>query len=93
AIDAVMETAHGAAELVRQTPHVELVRDPELSIVLVRRPGWQRSDYDRWSARLLAEQTAFVTPTTWEGEAVARLAFLHPDATLDMVREILDTMA
>jgi glutamate/tyrosine decarboxylase-like PLP-dependent enzyme len=93
AVDAVLETAHGAAELVRRTPHVELVRDPELSIVLVRRPGWRRADYERWSERLLADQTAFVTPTTWEDEAIARLAFLHPDTTLDMVGEILDSMA
>jgi len=35
----------------------------------------------------------FVTPTTWEGETVARLAFLHPGTTVDMVAEILATMA
>jgi hypothetical protein len=42
---------------------------------------------------MLADQTGFVTPTTWEGETVARFAFLHPDTTEEMVREILDTMA
>jgi len=93
AIDAVLETAAASAELIRATPHVELVRDPELSIVLLRRPGWTREDYDRWSAKLLTDQTAFVTPTSWEGEPVARLAFLHPDTTLGMVGEILDSMA
>ncbi|HXX90282.1 MAG TPA: pyridoxal-dependent decarboxylase [Acidimicrobiales bacterium] len=93
AVDAVLETAHASADVVRASPHVELVCEPELSIVLVRRPGWTRTDYDRWSAQLLADQTAFVTPSTWEGEPVARLAFLHPDTTVDMVREILDTMA
>ncbi len=93
AVDAVLETAHASAELIRSTPHVELVRHPELSIVLLRRTGWRREDYDRWCERMLAEQTAFVTPTTWEGEPIARLAFLHPDTTLDMVGEILDSMA
>jgi len=43
--------------------------------------------------KLLADQVAFVTPTRWEGETVARFAFLHPHTTLDMVAEILDTMA
>jgi hypothetical protein len=43
--------------------------------------------------RLLAEQTAFVVPTSWEGGTVARLAFLHPHTTLAMVQEILDSMA
>jgi glutamate/tyrosine decarboxylase-like PLP-dependent enzyme len=93
AVDAVLDTATAAAALIGRTPHVELVREPELSIVVFRRPGWTREDYDRWSAALLAGQTAFVTPTSWEGEPAARLAFLHPDTTVDMVGEILDTMA
>jgi hypothetical protein len=35
---------------------------------------------------------AFVTPTKWEGETVARLAFLHPDTPDEMVRQILESM-
>jgi glutamate/tyrosine decarboxylase-like PLP-dependent enzyme len=93
AIDTVLDTVERSADLVRATPHVELVRQPELSILLLRRPGWQRADYDRWSERLLTAQTAFVTPTTWEGEPAARLAFLHPDTSLEMVEEILRSMA
>jgi glutamate/tyrosine decarboxylase-like PLP-dependent enzyme len=93
AIDTVLDTVERSADLVRGTPHVELVRQPELSILLLRRPGWQRADYDRWSERLLTDQTAFVTPTTWEGEPAARLAFLHPDTSLEMVEEILNSMA
>jgi len=50
-------------------------------------------DYEAWSAQLLRNQTGFVTPTTWEGETVARFAFLHPDTTVEMIREILDSMA
>jgi hypothetical protein len=42
---------------------------------------------------LLADQVGFVTPTAWEGETMARFAFLHPDTTLEMVDEILATMA
>ena len=79
--------------MIDETPHTELVRQPELSVVLFRRPGWGKADYDAWSARLLADQTGFVTPTTWEGETVARFAFLHPNTTDAMVREILATMA
>jgi aromatic-L-amino-acid decarboxylase len=33
-----------------------------------------------------------VTPTRWEGETVARFAFLHPETSDEMVAEILDTM-
>ena len=70
----------------------ELVRRPELSVVLFRRQGWDRDRYESWSARLLEDQIGFVVPTTWEGESVARLALLHPDTTVAMVAEILDTM-
>jgi hypothetical protein len=35
---------------------------------------------------------AFVTPTKWEGETVARLAFLHPDTSEELVIAILDSM-
>ncbi|HUZ08597.1 MAG TPA: pyridoxal-dependent decarboxylase [Acidimicrobiales bacterium] len=93
AVEAVLETARRSAELITELPHLELVREPELSIVLFRRTGWGRAEYDAWSARLLADQTGFVTPTTWEGAPVGRLAFLHPDTTVDMVREILATTA
>jgi glutamate/tyrosine decarboxylase-like PLP-dependent enzyme len=91
AIERVLATARAAADRIRALPHLELVREPELSIVLFRRAGWTAADYDAWSARLLAEQIAFVTPTRWHDEPVARLAFLHPETTLDLVDEILST--
>jgi hypothetical protein len=34
---------------------------------------------------------ALVIPTTWKGETVARLAFLHPDTTMEIVDEVLAT--
>ncbi|MGQ0823569.1 MAG: pyridoxal phosphate-dependent decarboxylase family protein [Actinomycetota bacterium] len=91
AIEHVLATARAAADRIRGLPHLELVREPELSIVLFRRIGWSTADYEAWSARLLDEQIAFVTPSRWKGESVARLAFLHPETTLDIVDEILAT--
>jgi aromatic-L-amino-acid decarboxylase len=93
AVEAGLAIARASAHLIIGTPQVELVREPVLSVVLFRRLGWTKADYEVWSARLLADQTGFVTPTTWEGETVARFAFLHPGTTLDMVAEILATMA
>jgi aromatic-L-amino-acid/L-tryptophan decarboxylase len=93
AVEAGLAIAQRSVDLIAATPHTELVRPPELSVVLFRRPGWTKPDYDRWSAQLLADQTGFVTPTTWEGETVARFAFLHPNTTEEMVAEILATMA
>jgi len=92
AVETVLANARAAAALVSATPYLELVREPTLSIVLFRRKGWSRNDYETWSARLLTEQIAFVTPTRWEGEPTARFALLHPDTTVDIVREIIETM-
>ncbi len=93
AVEAVLDITQRAADVVARAPHLELVRPPELSILLVRRPGWEAEDYAEWSRRLLEEQTAFVTPTTWEGDTVARLAFLHPHTSLAMVEDIVGSMA
>ncbi|HXW38494.1 MAG TPA: pyridoxal-dependent decarboxylase [Acidimicrobiales bacterium] len=89
AIEAVLEATRLAANLVEAATHLELVRRPELSIVLFRRTGWERADYESWSARLLADQVAFATPTTWEGQPVGRLALLHPDTTPALLEEIV----
>ena len=93
AVEAGLAIARRAAERIEAHPGVELVREPGLSIVLFRRHGWTKPEYDDWSARLLHDQIGFVTPTSWEGETVARFAFLHPETSVDMVDEILDTMA
>lgn len=92
AVDAAVDLAAETAGLIRGRPHLELLRDPELSVVLFRRTGWSAGDYHRWSARLLADQVGFVTPTVWLGETVARFCFLHPGTTREMVVEILDTL-
>jgi len=71
---------------------VSLVCDPELSVVLFRRPGWADADYTEWSRRLLRDQVAFVLPTRWRGATVARAVFLHPGTTLDIFDEVLAAM-
>jgi glutamate/tyrosine decarboxylase-like PLP-dependent enzyme len=93
AIETVLAVARQTADLIDRLGHVELVRRPELSVVLFRRTGWDLDDYERWSEQLLEDQIGFVVPTTWEGEPVGRLALLHPDTTVEMIGEVLDTMA
>lgn len=46
-----------------------------------------------WADDLLDRQVAFVPPTRWLGETVARFAFLHPQTPMDVVRAVLGTMA
>ncbi len=93
AVETVLANAKEVAALIARTPYLELVREPTLSIIVFRRQGWSRTHYEAWCASVLEDQVAFVTPTIWEGEAAARLALLHPDTTVEIVREIVDTMA
>ena len=90
AVQHVLDLTAEVAALVDESPHVELVREPGLSIVLWRRPGWGKEDYIDLQNRLLAEQEAFATPTVWEGEVIGRFALLHPSTTLEMVEVVLD---
>lgn len=92
AVEASLSMARRAAALIDGLDHVEVVVEPELSVVVFRRPGWDYGDYQRWSVRLLADQVAFVVPSRWHGEPVARFAFVHPGTTLELVAEILDSM-
>jgi aromatic-L-amino-acid decarboxylase len=91
AVEQVLETTRAATDRIRVLPHLELVLEPELSVVLFRRIGWDSARYAEWSAQLSRDQIALVVPTRWHGETVARLAFLHPDTTMGIVDEILAT--
>ncbi|MDQ1383808.1 MAG: hypothetical protein QOG65_1187 [Actinomycetota bacterium] len=93
AVEQVLTTTRAAAARIKALPHLELVLEPELSVVLFRRLGWDNAQYAAWSERLLREQVGLVVPTRWHGETVARFAFLHPDTTLEIVDEILATTA
>ncbi|HEX9542126.1 MAG TPA: pyridoxal-dependent decarboxylase [Streptosporangiaceae bacterium] len=93
AIEAGIRLARDTAAEIRTRHYLELIREPELSVVLFRRHGWAPELYTRWADQLLKDQVAFLPPTAWEGETVARFAFLHPHTPMDLVLEILDGMA
>ncbi|MEX0988972.1 MAG: pyridoxal-dependent decarboxylase [Actinomycetota bacterium] len=92
AVDRVLDITAATAEEIRWRDELELVLSPELSVVLFRRHGWEGSDYDAWSAKLLRDQIGYVLPTTWRGEKVVRMCFVNPETTLDDIRPILDTL-
>jgi aromatic-L-amino-acid/L-tryptophan decarboxylase len=89
AIEVAASLAAQTAELIKAAPQLELIREPDLGVVLFRRLGWKPEDYDAWAQRLHHDQVAFIPPTKWEGETVGRFAFLHPDTSLELVREVL----
>jgi len=92
AIETAIGLARQAADEIRSRSNLELIREPSLGVVLFRRAGWDAGQYTAWADRLLQNQVAFIPPSAWEGETVARFAFLHPHTSMDLVREILDRM-
>jgi glutamate/tyrosine decarboxylase-like PLP-dependent enzyme len=93
AVEAVLAVTAEAAEEIRRRPDLDLVMDPQLSVVLFRRRGWSGPDYSAWCERLLADGVAFLVPTAWRGERMMRFCFVNPRTTIEDVRAILDTMA
>jgi aromatic-L-amino-acid decarboxylase len=93
AIEAAIGLARETAVEIRARPYLELIREPDLSVVLFRRLGWSSRQYLEWADKLLDDQVAFIPPSAWEGETVGRFAFLHPHTPMELVRETLDRMA
>ncbi|WP_299445835.1 aminotransferase class V-fold PLP-dependent enzyme [uncultured Phycicoccus sp.] len=91
AVEHTLEVARFAAAEIARRDHLELVRERDLSVVVFRRLGWTPADYQAWSDRLLADEVAFVVPTTHRGETLARFAIVNPLTTEDDIRLILDT--
>jgi glutamate/tyrosine decarboxylase-like PLP-dependent enzyme len=93
AIERTLEVTRFAAAEIARRPYVEALREPDLSVIVFRRVGWSPEDYQAWSDRLLADQIAFVVPTSHEGETVTRFAIVNPSTSEDDITAILDTMA
>jgi glutamate/tyrosine decarboxylase-like PLP-dependent enzyme len=93
AIETTLRVAHAGAELIRGAAHLELVLEPELSVVVFRRLGWRPADYQRWSDDQLATGQSFVTPTAWRGETVLRWCVVNPLTTEADLAAIVASLA
>ncbi len=93
AVETVLFLTRQVADDIRRREYLELVTDPELSVVLFRRTGWGDAKYTAWCDRLLLEGIAFCLPTTWEDERVMRFCFVNPRTTAGDVTALLDSMA
>ena len=92
AMDKTMDLARDAAQLIKDHPNLELLMEPELSIVAFTRPGWEHVDYQRWSDKLLNDQIGFVTPSSHEGKPILRFAIVNPWTSLADIKIILATL-
>jgi glutamate/tyrosine decarboxylase-like PLP-dependent enzyme len=92
AIDTTLAVTRQVADEIHSRPYLELLIEPELTVLVFRRRGWTAADYDVWSARLFATGTAFVMPTHVWGEPAARIVILNPRTTFADIAMVLDAM-
>jgi glutamate/tyrosine decarboxylase-like PLP-dependent enzyme len=92
AVEEGIRLAKESAKRIEAHPNLELVRQPELSIVAFTRKGWTPAQYQQWSDALLEKQIGFIPPSKHDGESILRFAFVNPWTSMDDVQMILDTL-
>ncbi|MEO2172355.1 MAG: pyridoxal-dependent decarboxylase [Acidimicrobiales bacterium] len=92
AIEHTLEVTRATRDMVEAAEHLELVVEPELSVVAFRRRGWGSDDYQAWCDRLLAAGTALLTPTTFDGGAAMRICIVNPRTSVSDLQEVLATL-
>ena len=92
AVERTLDVSRTVADAIRSSSHLDLVCEPQLSVLLFRRVGWDSDTYSEWSQRLAREGVILCLPTTWHGETVLRLAFVNPATKAERVIEVLETL-
>jgi glutamate/tyrosine decarboxylase-like PLP-dependent enzyme len=92
AMEQTLVVAQQAAQLVRNHPHLELLCDPELSIVAFTRKGWVATDYQKWSDQLLEDQVGFIPPSSHHGQPILRFAIVNPWTKISDISMILERL-
>ncbi len=92
AISANVKLTHRIAKEIASRNHLKLVRDPQLSVVVFERVGWELEQYEAWSEKLLSDQFAFVVPSSHLGKPNTRFAIVNPLTKYEDLVKILDSM-
>jgi glutamate/tyrosine decarboxylase-like PLP-dependent enzyme len=92
ALEQTLTVSREGAELIREAPHLRLLVEPELTVLIFERIGWSDDDYTAWSAKLLADQIAFVTPSRHAGQVCTRFAIVNPRTSTEDLALIIDSM-
>jgi len=85
--------ARQIADVIEERNYLELLRPPELSVVVFERKGWDAAQYEQWSEALLDSQFAFVVPSSHQGRPNTRFAIVNPRTEFSDLVKILDSMA
>ena len=93
AVDTCLTNARDFTEAVLSAPHLELFAPTTLSIVTFTRPGWERTDYQRWSDSHLAAGDFFIAVSEFRGQPLLRVCLVHPNTTRADLQHVIDSLA
>ena len=96
-IDCTIELAEHAAEIVRKTPRLELICDPQLSTVVFRYvPARRDRDSDRLNAtlrqRLFDRGLAVIGHTRVHSRQCLKITCMNPTVTNSQMQELISTI-
>jgi L-2,4-diaminobutyrate decarboxylase len=92
AIEQTLTVAREGRKLIDEADHLRLLVEPDLSVLIFERIGWDAADYAAWTNRLLDQQVAFVTATRHQNRVCTRFAIVNPLTTRDDLVLIIDSM-
>ena len=92
AIERTLTTTNTVADAIRASDHLALVSEPQLSVLLFERPGWDDAAYSAWADRLAKEGVILCMPTKWHRRTVLRLVFVNPETQAERVIDVLQTL-
>lgn len=93
AVERCLDLAQHAAMMIRASASLDLLRNPNLSIVVFRRRGWDTADYQAWSRFAMSSGLGLVTMTRFLGEPALRLCFVNPLTKETTIDRIVDSLA
>ena len=93
AIEAGIRLAKETAAEITTRDYLELIREPDLGSCCSAAAAGPRRSTRGGPTSCSTTRSPSSRRAAWEGETVARFAFLHPHTSMDLVRQILDRMA
>ncbi len=92
AIDLVMHTAGEIAAGIEAMAHLELVIEPQLSVILFKCTGMPLEQMQVWSEMHRRSGALLCLPTFWQGEPVFRICLVNPATQVQEVLDVLQTL-
>lgn len=93
AIETTLSVTRAGRKLIDAAEHLELLIEPDLSVLVFERRGWGEADYAAWSERIRRAEVGFVTPTSHRGRPCTRFAMVNPLTSVDDLALLIASLA